>query len=218
MNTIFKSAAAAIAAVTLVTTLSTSVLANPANQTNQASNSLYGGGLYGGTAGIVITPAAVSASTDVDATDTFPNVKRGQIVAFATQMKRGDIFVDSTSNRLYFVLGYGKAVMYRVATARTGFEWSGSHAVSGKTEWPDWRPSADMRAREPKLPELVKGGPKNPLGARAIYLGSSLYRIHGTNAPKSIGTAASHGCIRMLNDDVTELYQLVKIGAEVTVK
>jgi len=108
-------------------------------------------------------------------------------------------------------------VMYRVATARKGFEWAGVHKVTAKTEWPDWRPPVEMRARHPELPAYMAGGPKNPLGARAMYLGSSIYRIHGTNEPKSIGKAASSGCIRMLNADVTELYTLVKIGAEVTV-
>ncbi len=115
------------------------------------------------------------------------------------------------------MLGYGKAIMYRVATAKQGFEWSGTHKVSSKTQWPDWRPPVEMRERHPELPAFMAGGPKNPLGARAMYLGSSIYRIHGTNDPKSIGNAASSGCIRMLNADVTELYQLVKVGSEVTV-
>ena len=120
-------------------------------------------------------------------------------------------------NRLYFVLGDGKAVMYRVATAKRGFEWKGSHEVSAKAKWPSWRPPQSMRQRRPDLPAFMAGGPDNPLGARAIYLGSSIYRIHGTNEPSSIGKAASSGCIRMLNEDVTELYSHVKIGARVSV-
>ncbi len=107
--------------------------------------------------------------------------------------------------------------MYRVATARSGFEWSGSHEVSAKSKWPSWTPPAEMRKRHPELPAFMPGGKKNPMGARAIYLGSTIYRIHGTNEPKSIGRAASSGCIRMLNEDVTELYQHVRVGARVTV-
>jgi lipoprotein-anchoring transpeptidase ErfK/SrfK len=131
-------------------------------------------------------------------------------------MAAGSIVINSKQNVLYFVLGNGKAAKYRVATARKGFEWSGTHKVSSKTTWPDWRPPTEMRVRHPELPVFMAGGPKNPLGARAIYLGSSIYRIHGTNEPKSIGKSASSGCIRMLNDDVTELYQFVKQGATVT--
>ena len=132
-------------------------------------------------------------------------------------MAPGSIVVHSKQNVLFYVLGNGKAVKYRVATARKGFEWSGTNKVSFKTEWPDWRPPAEMRARHPELPTFMEGGVKNPLGARAIYLGSSIYRIHGTNEPASIGKSASSGCIRMLNEDVRELYQFVKQGATVTV-
>ena len=110
-----------------------------------------------------------------------------------------------------------RAVMYRVATAKKGFEWKGVNKVTAKTQWPDWRPPTQMLQRRPDLPSFMAGGPKNPLGARALYLGSTIYRIHGTNEPKSIGKAASSGCIRMHNEDVTELYKFVKRGAEVTV-
>jgi lipoprotein-anchoring transpeptidase ErfK/SrfK len=198
MNTLFKIAAAALT----IGFLSTSSF---------AQETLYGG------EGIVITPASVSADADVDASATFPNVKRGKIVAFATKKAKGSIIINTKSNELYYVLGYGKAVKYRVATAKSGFEWKGTHKVSRKAQWPDWRPPVEMRKRKPELPVFMAGGPKNPLGARAMYLGSSIYRIHGTNEPKSIGRAASSGCIRMLNADVTELYTLVKIGTEVTV-
>ena len=146
-----------------------------------------------------------------------PKFKRGQIVDYSTTMAPGSIMISTKQNVLYFVLGNGKAVKYRVATARKGFEWSGTNKVSSKTTWPDWRPPAEMRVRHPELPVYMAGGVKNPLGARAIYLGSSIYRIHGTNEPKSIGKSASSGCIRMLNEDVTELYQFVKPGATVTV-
>ena len=143
--------------------------------------------------------------------------KRGQIVKYSTTMAPGSIVVYSKQNVLFYVLGNGKAVKYRVATARKGFEWSGTNKVSFKTEWPDWRPPTEMRARHPELPAYMEGGIKNPLGARAIYLGSTIYRIHGTNEPASIGKSASSGCIRMLNEDVSELYQFVKHGATVTV-
>ena len=172
--------------------------------------------LYGGE-GVVITPASVSTDTSVDASATFPAVKRGKIVSYATSKARGSVIIDTGKNELYYVLGYGKAVQYRVASAKQGFEWAGTHKVSRKAQWPDWRPPVEMRKRRPELPEFMAGGKDNPLGARAIYLGSSIYRIHGTNEPKSIGKAASSGCIRMLNQDVTELYSLVKVGTEVTV-
>jgi lipoprotein-anchoring transpeptidase ErfK/SrfK len=143
--------------------------------------------------------------------------KRGKIVEFSTNYAPGSVIIVSRTNNLYFVLGGGKAVQYRVATAKKGFEWSGANRVSSKTKWPDWRPPKAMRERRPELPEYMAGGPENPLGARAIYLGSSIYRIHGTNEPSSIGKRASSGCIRMLNSDVTELYQNVQIGALVIV-
>jgi lipoprotein-anchoring transpeptidase ErfK/SrfK len=146
-----------------------------------------------------------------------PQFKRGQIVAYTTPMAAGSIVVNTKQNVLYFVLGNGKAVKYRVATAKKGFEWSGTHTVSSKTQWPDWRPPVEMRQRRPELPAFMAGGPKNPLGARAIYIADTIYRIHGTNEPSSIGKAASSGCIRMLNEDVSELYQFVKPGAKVTV-
>jgi lipoprotein-anchoring transpeptidase ErfK/SrfK len=181
-----------------------------------ATSSFAGNSLYDGE-GIVIVPASASAQNEVDAADTFPAVKRGKIVDFKTSKAKGSIIINTRSNELFYVLGFGKAVKYRVATAKKGFEWKGTHKVSRKNVWPNWRPPVEMRKRKPELPVFMAGGPKNPLGARAMYLGSSIYRIHGTNEPSSIGKAASSGCIRMLNSDVTELYTLVKIGSEVTV-
>jgi lipoprotein-anchoring transpeptidase ErfK/SrfK len=143
--------------------------------------------------------------------------KRGKIVPYSSGMAPGSIIVDTKKNLLFYMIGNGQAVQYRVATAKRGFEWKGTHQVSAKTSWPDWRPPAAMRKRKPELPAYMAGGPKNPLGARAIYLGSSIYRIHGTNEPSSIGKAASSGCIRMLNEDVSELYRFVKKGATVKV-
>ena len=143
--------------------------------------------------------------------------KVGKVVSFDSPYKRGTIVIVSQTHNLYYVLGDGRAVKYRVATAKDGFEWSGTHKVSRKVEWPDWYPPEEMRQRRPELPEHMAGGPDNPLGARAIYLGSSLYRIHGTNEPSSIGRPASSGCIRMLNEAVTELFTRVKVGDTVIV-
>ncbi|MBC8037206.1 MAG: L,D-transpeptidase [Rhizobiales bacterium] len=172
--------------------------------------------------GIIIVAASANphqeeANTPRKETTAQRQFKRGKIVAFKTASAPGSIVVSTSENALYLVLGHGRAVKYRVATAKQGFEWSGTHKVSSKTQWPDWRPPAEMRQRRPDLPAFMAGGLDNPLGARAIYLGSSIYRIHGTNEPKSIGKPASSGCIRMLNEDVTELYRFVKLGATVTV-
>ncbi len=195
MNHFFKSAAAALILATAITSSAFAGQAKPF-------------------AGVVIVPASAQAETQVE---TQPAFRRGQIVSYTSDNKAGSIIIDTKSNHLYYVLGMDRAVMYRVATAKKGFEWSGVNKVSAKTQWPDWRPPVEMQARRPELPAFMAGGPKNPLGARAIYLGSSIYRIHGTNEPSSIGKAASSGCIRMLNEDVSELYNIVKLGAQVTV-
>jgi len=166
--------------------------------------------------GVVIVPASASPAQDAAAPEA-EGFKRGKLIDFAASANPGDIIINTHENRLYYVLGGGQAVMFRVATAKRGFEWKGTHQVSSKVKWPDWRPPAEMRKRRPELPAYMAGGPNNPLGARAIYLGSSLYRIHGTNEPSSIGKSASSGCIRMLNEDVSELYRHVKLGARVTV-
>ena len=166
--------------------------------------------------GIIITPASASPA-DAVSRPAAPQFKRGKIVPFGMNKPVGTIVVNTRKNVLYYVLGDGKAVQFRVATAKPGFGWSGTHKVSGQVQWPDWRPPAEMRKRRPDLPAFMAGGPNNPLGARALYLGSSIYRIHGTNEPKSIGKAASSGCIRMLNADVEELYRHVKVGATVVV-
>ncbi len=169
--------------------------------------------------GIIIVPASANPHQEeaAPAKQEKPRFKRGKIVRFGIDAAPGSIIVSTSENALYLVLGNGRAAKYRVATAKKGFEWSGTHKVSSKMQWPDWRPPAEMRQRRPDLPAFMPGGPDNPLGARALYLGSSIYRIHGTNEPKSIGKPASSGCIRMLNEDVTELYRFVKVGATVTV-
>jgi lipoprotein-anchoring transpeptidase ErfK/SrfK len=172
---------------------------------------------------VVPEPAAynlqdnAAGMTLYDYQDEYAGFKRGKIVDYVTGAAKGSIVVDTHRHALYLILGGGKAAKYRVATAKPGFEWSGTHQVASKTQWPDWRPPAEMRKRRPELPAYMAGGPKNPLGARAIYIGGTIYRIHGTNEPSSIGKSASSGCIRMLNEDVSELYKFVKIGAAVTV-
>lgn len=166
-------------------------------------------------AGIVIVPASAPPTAQIDTEQS--SFKRGKTIVYVTDKKPGSIIVNTKTNQLFYVLGMDRAVMYRVATAKKGFEWKGVNKVTAKTQWPDWRPPTQMLQRRPDLPSFMAGGPKNPLGARALYLGSTIYRIHGTNEPKSIGKAASSGCIRMHNEDVTELYKFVKRGAEVTV-
>ncbi|HRK24509.1 MAG TPA: L,D-transpeptidase [Beijerinckiaceae bacterium] len=138
-------------------------------------------------------------------------------VSYASKFAPGTIVVSTVERRLYYILGNGRAVRYGVGVGRPGFEWGGSKAITRKAEWPDWTPPPQMLKRRPDLPRHMKGGPENPLGARALYLGSSLYRIHGSNEPETIGQAVSSGCIRMLNDDVVDLYSRVKVGTRVVV-
>jgi lipoprotein-anchoring transpeptidase ErfK/SrfK len=140
-----------------------------------------------------------------------------QVVPYRTDQAVGTIVVNTGEKFLYLVLGQGKALRYGIGTAKDGFEWSGTHKITRKAEWPGWTPPAEMKQRRPDLPDYMAGGPKNPLGARALYIGSTLYRIHGTNEPWTIGSDVSSGCIRMVNDDVIDLYTRVKIGAKVIV-
>jgi lipoprotein-anchoring transpeptidase ErfK/SrfK len=142
---------------------------------------------------------------------------RRQIVSYPTREAPGTIVVDTPNTYLYYVLGNGQAVRYGIGVGRDGFRWSGTQRVARKAEWPDWHPPAEMVARQPYLPRFMAGGPSNPLGARALYLGNSIYRIHGTNSPSTIGGRVSSGCIRMLNDDVVDLYGRVKVGTKVVV-
>ena len=139
------------------------------------------------------------------------------IVDYHGQHKAGTIIVNTNERYLYLINADGTARRYGVGVGRPGFEWAGTHKVTRKAEWPSWRPPAEMRSRQPGLPEFMEGGPRNPLGARALYLGSTLYRIHGSNEPWSIGHAVSSGCIRMRNEDVMDLYQRVRVGTKVVV-
>ena len=140
-----------------------------------------------------------------------------QEVAYSGREAPGTIVIDTPNHFLYLVEGEGRAIRYGIGVGRPGFTWSGTHAISAKKEWPDWTPPDEMLRRQPYLPHFVPGGPNNPLGARALYLGSTLYRIHGSNEPWTIGTNVSSGCIRMRNADVVDLYERVKVGTKVVV-
>jgi lipoprotein-anchoring transpeptidase ErfK/SrfK len=144
-----------------------------------------------------------------------------QVVSYQSSDKPGTIIIDTQGRHLYLVLGNGEARRYGVGVGKAGFDWTGVEKITQKKEWPSWRPPSEMIAREKKkgriLPKYMEGGPANPLGARALYLGSTLYRIHGTNQPWTIGQAVSSGCIRMRNQDVVDLYERAKVGAKVRV-
>jgi lipoprotein-anchoring transpeptidase ErfK/SrfK len=142
---------------------------------------------------------------------------RRQIVAYNGSEAPGTIIIDTPHTYLYYVLGQGRAIRYGIGVGREGFTWSGVQTVARKQEWPDWHPPAAMIARQPYLPRMMAGGPGNPLGARAMYLGNTEYRIHGTNAPDTIGKKVSSGCIRLTNEDVEDLYNRVTLGTKVVV-
>ena len=141
-----------------------------------------------------------------------------ETVSYPGNHRPGTIVISTRERRLYLVLGNGQALRYGIGVGRIGFSWSGTTHVSSKREWPDWTPPDQMLRRRPDLPRHMAGGPDNPLGARALYLGSSLYRIHGSNEPETIGQAVSSGCFRMTNDDVTDLYNRVRVGTTVIVQ
>jgi lipoprotein-anchoring transpeptidase ErfK/SrfK len=157
------------------------------------------------------------ASTGVGEAADIPARLRRQVVDYNTGEPAGTIIVDTPNAYLYFVLGSGKAIRYGIGVGRDGFTWSGTKTIERKTEWPDWYPPAEMLQRQPYLPRFMAGGPGNPLGARAMYLSGTIYRIHGTNKPSSIGTRVSSGCIRMLNADVIDLYERTRVGTKVVV-
>jgi lipoprotein-anchoring transpeptidase ErfK/SrfK len=139
-------------------------------------------------------------------------------VSFNGGYAPGTIYISTAERRLYLVLGNGQAIRYGIGVGRDGFRWGGTHRISAKKEWPSWTPPAQMLRRRPDLPRHMSGGIDNPLGARAMYLGSTLYRIHGSNEPETIGQAVSSGCFRMTNEDVTDLYSRVPVGTTVIVK
>jgi lipoprotein-anchoring transpeptidase ErfK/SrfK len=142
---------------------------------------------------------------------------RRRVIAYRTHEPAGTVIVDTPNTQLFYVLGGGKAISYGIGVGREGFTWSGVQTIARKQEWPDWHPPQEMLERQPYLPRMMAGGPGNPLGARALYLGSTIYRIHGTNSPETIGGNVSSGCIRMLNQDVIDLYSRVHVGTRVVV-
>jgi lipoprotein-anchoring transpeptidase ErfK/SrfK len=142
---------------------------------------------------------------------------RRQVVNYQTKEPAGTIVIDTPSTFLYFVNGDGTAIRYGIGVGRDGFTWAGTERVTRMAEWPDWHPPAEMIERQPYLPRFMAGGPSNPMGARALYLGKTVYRVHGTNQPSTIGQFVSSGCIRMLNEDVEDLYTRVKVGTKVVV-
>jgi lipoprotein-anchoring transpeptidase ErfK/SrfK len=158
------------------------------------------------------------AARDIGSEDAqlAPHLRR-QEVEYPTSESVGTIIVDTANTYLYWVMGNGRAIRYGIGVGREGFTWSGRERISRMAEWPDWRPPAEMIERDPNLPHFMPGGLQNPLGARALYLGRTLYRIHGTNEPSTIGSFVSSGCIRMRNQDIVDLYQRVSIGAHVVV-
>ena len=174
--------------------------------------------LWIGTAAAAPLPLFQTDSTASSLTrdQASPDLRR-QTVNYSTKAAAGSVVVDIAQTFLYYVLGDGTAIRYGIGVGREGFTWSGSQAVTRKAEWPDWTPPQEMIARQPYLPRWMAGGEGNPLGARAIYLGSTVYRIHGTNMPEIIGQKVSSGCIRMLNEDVIDLYSRVDVGTKIIV-
>lgn len=172
----------------------------------------------------VFPPDAAFSSQAIDpdtvedqATSELPARLRRTVVAYSTNEAPGTIVIDTGNTTLYYVLGNDRAIRYGVGVGREGFTWSGVQTITRKAEWPDWHPPAEMVARQPYLPRFMAGGPGNPLGARAMYLGSSEYRIHGTNDPSTIGKFVSSGCIRLTNEDVEDLFSRVNVGTKVVV-
>jgi lipoprotein-anchoring transpeptidase ErfK/SrfK len=195
----------------LATFTGLAIICAPAVATAQA----YAPMSPGGYANSVIAPALRDDDAGSSAVES-PRLQR-QVVAYATRVAPGTIVIDTPNTYLYLVLGGGKALRYGIGVGRQGFTWSGIQTISRAAEWPDWYPPAEMIARQPYLPRFVAGGPGNPLGARALYLGNSEYRIHGTNDPSTIGHNVSSGCIRLTNADIIDLFGRVKVGTKVVV-
>jgi lipoprotein-anchoring transpeptidase ErfK/SrfK len=201
-----------VAANGLLVLLSVSLLADPA-----LAGSKVAALPFAPPPGITLTDGHPSNALMLRAKVKLNPMFMRQVVAYRTDEKPGTLVVNTGQKFLYLVLGKGKAMRYGIGTAKTGFEWSGVHRISNKREWPDWTPPAEMRKRRPELPLRMEGGPNNPLGARALYIGSTLYRIHGTNEPWTIGGNVSSGCIRMVNEDVIDLFARVNVGTKVII-
>jgi len=185
--------------------------------TAPASAQGFSGGLFGDLFAPRGAPQNMRPQFDLDNTNAPGPIPRA-MVNFPGNYTPGTIVISTTERRLYLVTGRGRAIRYGVGVGRDGFGWHGVHHVSAKKEWPSWTPPIQMIRRRPDLPRYMPGGEDNPLGARAMYLGSTLYRIHGSNEPESIGQAVSSGCFRLLNEDVIDLYDRVSVGATVIVK
>lgn len=167
-----------------------------------------------------VAPDQAAPEPDANATDdtaVVPDRFRRQIVGYDTREQPGTIVIDTPHTFLYYVLGGGRAIRYGIGVGRDGFRWAGVQTIANKQEWPDWHPPEAMIERQPYLPRMMAGGPGNPLGARAMYLGNTEYRIHGTNDPSTIGKRVSSGCIRLTNEDVEDLYNRATIGTKVVV-
>ena len=160
-------------------------------------------------------PVQAAPSDDEGTVTELPARLKRQLVNYPTREAAGTIIIDTPNTYLYYVLGGGRAIRYGIGVGREGFTWSGTQTITKKAEWPDWTPPAEMIARQPYLPRHMAGGPGNPLGARAMYLGGSVYRIHGTNDPSTIGKFVSSGCIRLTNEDVADLFSRVNVGTKV---
>src|SRR5690242_19782837 len=179
---------------------------------------------------MLICPAQAQAQRDYSNLDDQPGVVpneaeeqlppqyQRQMVLYRTSEPPGTIIVHTSERFLYLVQGNGRAMRYGIGVGREGFQWQGLLKISRKQEWPDWTPPPEMIARQPYLPRFMAGGPGNPLGARALYLGGTVYRIHGTNQPQTIGSAVSSGCFRLVNNDVIDLYERVPVGTKVVVR
>jgi lipoprotein-anchoring transpeptidase ErfK/SrfK len=198
--------AAAVVTIAAATAISTSASANPLNPFEA---------LFGPLRPQVEAPA-YAAPTE-DSKDELRAELRRQVVNYRTSEAPGTIIIDTPNTFLYLVMPGGKAMRYGIGVGREGFTWAGTKTIERKAEWPDWTPPPEMIQRQPYLPRFVAGGDGNPMGARGMYLSGSVYRIHGTNAPESIGTQVSSGCIRLVNEDVIDLYNRVHVGTKVIV-
>lgn len=166
---------------------------------------------------VAAPPPVAVAPQDDDQAFELPARLRRQVVNYSSREAPGTIIIDTPNTYLYLVLGNGQAMRYGIGIGRDGFTWSGTQTITRKAEWPAWTPPPEMIARQPYLPRHMAGGPGNPLGARAMYLGGTIYRIHGTNMPETIGTRVSSGCLRLTNEDVKDLYSRVSVGTKVIV-
>jgi lipoprotein-anchoring transpeptidase ErfK/SrfK len=199
--------AAAVVTIAAATAISTGASADPVNPFEA---------LFGPLRPQVQAPAYAAPAEDAKDSDLRADLRR-QVVNYRTSEAPGTIIIDTPNTFLYLVMPGGKAMRYGIGVGREGFTWSGTKTIERKAEWPDWTPPPEMIQRQPYLPRFVAGGDGNPMGARGMYLSGSVYRIHGTNAPESIGTQVSSGCIRLVNEDVIDLYNRVHVGTKVVV-